>query len=111
MNKISCNLVKDLLPLVVDEVVSEETKKTVQEHLSVCEDCRKEYEQLKQKLTLPTNPDLRNESAHVLKSMKHKLARKGIIISLVSVAVTLALVITGLRGILLLQELVQSINM
>ena len=39
MNKISCNIIGDLLPLYVDGAVSEETKKLVEEHLAECEDC------------------------------------------------------------------------
>ena len=30
------------MPLYVDEIVSEDTKKLVEEHLKECEDCRKE---------------------------------------------------------------------
>ena len=41
MSKISCNVIQDIMPLYVDEIVSEDTKKLVEEHLKECEDCRK----------------------------------------------------------------------
>ena len=44
MSKISCNVIQDIMPLYVDEIVSEDTKKLVEEHLKECEDCRKEME-------------------------------------------------------------------
>ena len=37
--KLSCDVIKDLLPLYHDEVCSEETKKLVEEHLKECESC------------------------------------------------------------------------
>ena len=43
-----CNVVKDLLPLYVDECCSEESAKLVADHLSVCESCRKVYAQMRE---------------------------------------------------------------
>ena len=36
-----CNVIKDLLPLYVDECCSEESSKLIAEHLESCESCRK----------------------------------------------------------------------
>ena len=41
--KRNCALVKDLLPLYIDELCSEETGEFIREHLDECEDCRKDY--------------------------------------------------------------------
>ncbi|MGN0379253.1 MAG: DUF4825 domain-containing protein [Butyrivibrio sp.] len=40
-NKLSCNIVKDLLPSYVDGLVSEETKEAVETHMKECPECRK----------------------------------------------------------------------
>ena len=40
MSKKSCELIKDLLPLYVDDVCSEESRKMVTEHLASCGNCR-----------------------------------------------------------------------
>ena len=95
MNEISCNAVRDLLPLYVDGVVSEETRQEIINHLSKCPECHAEYEQLQKELTLPANPDLHSESAHALKSIKHTIVKKKIMIAAASVLVTLSLVIAG----------------
>ena len=42
-----CAIVKDLLPLYIEDMVSEETKLFINEHLKECEDCRNELDILK----------------------------------------------------------------
>ena len=42
-DKLSCHIVKDLLPLMADGLVSEETSQEINEHLETCEDCRRAY--------------------------------------------------------------------
>ena len=44
MNKISCDICKDLLPLVKDGIASEDSVQAVKEHLKECETCRNLYE-------------------------------------------------------------------
>ena len=38
-----CNMIRDLLPLYIDDCCSEESKKAVREHLDGCSDCRAAY--------------------------------------------------------------------
>ena len=45
-----CHVVRDLLPLYHDGVVSAETRSAVGEHLMECADCRAEYEQMEKAL-------------------------------------------------------------
>ena len=47
MSKINCSLIKDLLPLYIDELCSNESTEIIKNHLEVCEECNKEYSQLK----------------------------------------------------------------
>lgn len=37
MQKTNCNLIKDILPLYVDNIVSEDTKELLEAHLETCE--------------------------------------------------------------------------
>ncbi|QLY81019.1 zf-HC2 domain-containing protein [Clostridium intestinale] len=39
MNKIPCNLIEDLLPLYIEDDVSNETKEIIETHLNECENC------------------------------------------------------------------------
>lgn len=45
--KYKCNIVKDLLPLYVEAVASQDSNKIIEEHLKECEECKKHYEELK----------------------------------------------------------------
>lgn len=42
-----CNIIRDLLPLYAENMVSSDTSDFVEEHLKGCEACRKEYERTK----------------------------------------------------------------
>lgn len=46
--KITCNIVQDLLPLYVDEALSEDSRMLVEEHLEGCGTCRKAADMLKE---------------------------------------------------------------
>ncbi len=46
MNK--CSIVKDLLPLYVENMLQEDSKKFVEEHLADCPDCQKELKAMQQ---------------------------------------------------------------
>lgn len=39
MNKISCNIARDLMPLVIDEVASEDSHAALHAHMADCSDC------------------------------------------------------------------------
>jgi hypothetical protein len=53
MNKLSCEIVKDLLPLYYDEVCSSDTRKSIDEHLAACEHCTAALRKLQQSSNLP----------------------------------------------------------
>lgn len=59
MNKISCDICMDLIPLVKDGIASEDSKKAVEEHIEACETCRKLYGE--EPLELSRNVDLERE--------------------------------------------------
>jgi hypothetical protein len=53
MEKISCEIIKDLLPLYYDEVCSIESTRLIEEHLAECEGCRLEMDRIKAAISLP----------------------------------------------------------
>ncbi|MBR3863283.1 MAG: zf-HC2 domain-containing protein [Clostridia bacterium] len=52
--KAECSIVKDLLPLYVEDMVSRETAKHIEEHIKGCNKCRKELADLKEGAALST---------------------------------------------------------
>lgn len=44
----TCSLIRDLLPLWMEQLTSEETDQIIKEHLNECESCRKEFQLLRE---------------------------------------------------------------
>lgn len=44
MNKITCDMCMDLMPLVKDGIASEDSRLAVEEHVKICESCKKIYD-------------------------------------------------------------------
>lgn len=75
MNKITCNVIKDILPLYIDGVVSEDTQKIVDEHLAECSLCRDEMNKLKKTLVIPTNEEIQQETVNILEKSISSIER------------------------------------
>lgn len=44
--ELPCTVVRDLLPLFAEKMIQPETKSLIEEHLSACPECRKEYSEI-----------------------------------------------------------------
>ena len=44
--KITCDVIKDILPLYAENMISADTKMIVDEHISSCHDCKKKLSDL-----------------------------------------------------------------
>lgn len=93
MNKISCNIIGDLLPLYVDGAVSEDTKKLVEEHLAECEECKKAAEDMGKELVLPVHETVRAAETSFLQKMKKTWQKRRIRTAVISVAVTAGVIL------------------
>lgn len=96
MGQISCEIIKDLLPLYGDEVCSKESAAIVEEHLAECHHCQIELDSIKANINLPEEVVEQNYSdSHALKGIaitwkraKLKAFVKGLIgATLLSIAV------------------------
>ena len=56
MNK-DCGIVRDLMPLVIDDVAGDESKEFVETHLTACEECKKLYQEMKTDLPAETEKE------------------------------------------------------
>ena len=83
-----CSIIRDLLPLYAENMVTSDTADFVEEHLKSCEACRKEYEQARE----PRPSQELSDTAPLLK-LRRKLKIKRIqTIALTAVFVTALLV-------------------
>lgn len=72
-------MIRDLLPLYVEDMVSEETAEHINEHLATCEECKAELERLKEGAELTAieeKPAVRVDSAKPFKKIVKKINRQ-----------------------------------
>ena len=92
MEKINCNVIQDILPLYIDNVVSDDTKELVEEHLQNCEICQRVYHETKtdlendMKISAQTKES--SHEANDLKSFRKFLKKRKIKTILLSIAAT-----------------------
>lgn len=78
--KISCDIIKDLLPLYYDGVCSADSKAMIEAHLAQCEDCRAELEALGKELPVSSKEQNLSEAKAVKELSKRW--KKGMISSI-----------------------------
>lgn len=87
MDKISCNVTKDLLPLYVDEILSDDSRKLVKSHMDSCSACREHYEKMKG-INSSAKVEMADKEKDVIKGLRNTINRK----RLLSICVTALLV-------------------
>ncbi len=58
MKRVSCDVIQDLIPLYVEDMLSEDSRKLVKAHLDECEECRAYLNELQETSTLPPEIDI-----------------------------------------------------
>lgn len=91
-----CNIIRDILPLYIDEIVSEDTISFVEEHLEKCAACRAELESMKAPNALEKAvSDTRADDEKPLKAFAKKWNRKKRIVVTAFAAILLIVVLLG----------------
>ena len=68
--ELACEIVKDLLPLYVDEMVSDVSKKSIESHLENCTECNEIYHNMAYHLEMETPPTEVSDVKRFLKKTK-----------------------------------------
>lgn len=93
--KYICDMIQDLLPLYLDGVCSEESKKAIETHLSECSGCKEFYTAMREADGMEINTlsaDRERQKAASFQTVKKKLLKKQIIAAFASVAVLAVIV-------------------
>lgn len=93
--KYTCGMIQDLLPLYLDGVCSEESKKAIETHLSECSDCKKFYTAMREADGMEIDahsPDRERQKAASFQTVKKKLLIKQIIAAFTAVAVLVVII-------------------
>jgi len=90
--KISCDIIKDLLPLYHDGVCSSDSKMMVEEHLAYCDSCKAELQAMDDELPINNAEQNLNEAEAVKKLSRRwkegmkKSTLKGILLTILIIA-------------------------
>lgn len=69
MRKNDCNIVRDLIPLVLDKVASDDSRQIVEEHTACCEECKKQYEEMKGAMPESTREEYEQEQVEFMSAV------------------------------------------
>lgn len=74
--KYECDIAMDLMPLYVDDLLSENSKIFVKNHIDSCESCRKYYEKLSSEIKIPVSRESRISDLKPIEYLKENLSKK-----------------------------------
>ena len=78
--KISCNIIRDLLPLYAEDLACQDTRVLVEEHICTCEDCKTVLNTIKQAAPIPVEV-----SPESLNNVKKTIRRRKVVSVLAAV--------------------------
>ncbi len=100
MSAKQCEVIQDLIPLYIDNICSDESRRIIIEHLENCDECQKLYENMSKSVKQKqAEPELDSEQA--FRAISHKWKRKRIFTMCISVVLT---ALTIFIGYMLYQE-------
>lgn len=85
--QLNCEIVRDLLPLYHDKVVSKETETAVENHLDICSECLQEYKKINTELPETKSAKVKADVGRIFKKIKTKAFLKGALITCLIAAV------------------------
>ncbi|MBQ8834703.1 MAG: zf-HC2 domain-containing protein [Oscillospiraceae bacterium] len=88
--KVSCDIIRDILPLYAEDMVSNATRDMVDEHLCECDSCTKELGVLKKAEKVPVEVDLTS-----LKRVGHAIRQRRILTAATAVMTALTVFVTA----------------
>lgn len=77
MNKLNCNVIRDLLPTYVDDICSAETKVIIEEHIQKCNDCRNLVKMIRETEFVSQEAD--NKEIDYMKKIRKHFTGKSIV--------------------------------
>lgn len=88
--KVTCEVMKDLMPSYVDDICSDDTKELLKEHIQTCSSCKQLLTTMEQPVS---NLKLTEDEQDKIKKPFHKIRKRNRIKILISVVLTLAVTI------------------
>lgn len=96
MNEIKCEVARDLMPLVADDVASEASRTLVNEHMESCENCKAYYAGMTAQLEKDTSQPEDSNFIRFCRRMEKRFKMKRVLIFLIIIAILLGVLSGGL---------------
>ena len=98
--KNECSVVRDILPLYLENMISKETAESIKEHLENCPDCAAEFEAMKsgktvEKIGEEVQSDFEAEVLKSIKNIRKKFRKKVLRVGGIIAAILAAILIAG----------------
>ncbi len=95
MNNNECNVARDLMPLVIDKVASEESSALVEAHVADCSDCAQVYTDMQVKV--PENKDIAEEVsfAAAMRQLRRTVGWRRIKVIILCAVIAPAMLVAG----------------
>lgn len=97
MNKKDCNIVRDLLPNIVENLATDDSEQFVQNHISNCSECKEILEMLqndKKKQTVDSDEKEKIEINHLKKYSKKMSLLKTLLFSIIIIIIVILIVVS-----------------
>ena len=88
MYQIDCDVINDVLPLYIENMASNSTKRIVEEHIKTCEKCRSKLNSMTKEIDIPADFDV--EPMNIIKK---KMERKNIRTAIMAGIIVLAIAV------------------
>ena len=85
--KLSCDVIRDILPLYAENMVSDDTKALVDEHLPGCESCSNALARMRSAISIPPETDIKP-----LNSLKQSITKERILAAWQAILITLSVI-------------------
>lgn len=112
--KKECGMIRDLMPLVLDEVSSEMSKETVLDHVRTCSDCGAFFSQLKKDMPAKTGQVTDNDQklfAEATSKLRRQKRLRALRTMLLGIVIACAVLLSGALGYDRLSKATQQIGL
>lgn len=93
--KHECDIVRDLMPMVVDGTASEKSNAMVAEHVAECDPCRDMFDEMRQEVPVVHGEP---QDGQLVKKLRHRRRLRRLLLVLLGMALCAVLAVVGWRG-------------
>ena len=98
MNNNECNVARDLMPLVIDQVASEESRTLVEAHAAACESCAQVYNDMLTQTPEKCDAAEDNSFSAAMRQLRRTVGWRRMKVIVLSVVITLGILAVGSWG-------------